>query len=299
MSSDRNSLIRQIREHSSPLEPRPTGLDALLPPLPEIRAVCFDVYGTLLISASGDIGLTLKEYRSATIAEALRETGFSIKGPSGDFADTFYNILRQHSDARRSEGIEFPEIRIDKVWQDFLALLQSGNRLSGHGDPHSAAIAYECRINPVWPMPGAAKLLHELAQRRVPLGIVSNAQFFTPLLFPALLHKNLSDLGFSSDLRIWSYEEQIGKPERSLYQLLAFRLSSLFDLQPHQCLYVGNDMRNDIAPAAASGFRTALFAGDERSLRLRKGDSLVGRTKPDVILTELNQLLTVLPSATE
>ena len=51
-------------------------------------------------------------------------------------------------------------------------------------------------------------------------------------------------------------------------------------------------MRNDIAPAAALGFRTALFAGDRRSLRLREEDAL-GVT-PDAIITSLDQIASVL-----
>jgi putative hydrolase of the HAD superfamily len=60
---------------------------------------------------------------------------------------------------------------------------------------------------------------------------------------------------------------------------------------PDQVLYVGNDMRNDICPAAATGFHTALFAGDKRSLRLREDDRKCARTRPDIIITDLMQLL--------
>ena len=48
-------------------------------------------------------------------------------------------------------------------------------------------------------------------------------------------------------------------------------------------------MRNDIATASAVGFRTALFAGDRRSLRWRTEDGI--KTQPDVVLTELSQIL--------
>jgi putative hydrolase of the HAD superfamily len=50
-------------------------------------------------------------------------------------------------------------------------------------------------------------------------------------------------------------------------------------------------MRNDIAPAKAVGMQTALFAGDRRSLRWRRGDPLVGDELPDMVLTRLPQLL--------
>ena len=39
---------------------------------------------------------------------------------------------------------------------------------------------------------------------------------------------------------------------------------------PGEVLYVGNDMLNDVYAAGQVGFRTALFAGDQRSLRMRQ-----------------------------
>jgi putative hydrolase of the HAD superfamily len=46
-------------------------------------------------------------------------------------------------------------------------------------------------------------------------------------------------------------------------------------------------MLNDISTASAAGCRTALFAGDRRSLRLREGENTV---EPDMIITGLTEL---------
>ena len=60
-------------------------------------------------------------------------------------------------------------------------------------------------------------------------------------------------------------------------------------VRPTETLCIGNDMANDIAPAARLGFRTALFAGDQRSLRWGPGGECddVG---PDIVITDLAQL---------
>jgi putative hydrolase of the HAD superfamily len=53
---------------------------------------------------------------------------------------------------------------------------------------------------------------------------------------------------------------------------------------------LGNDMRNDIVPAARTGFQTVLFAGDARSLRLRSESPECKALRPNAIVTHLAQL---------
>jgi len=50
-------------------------------------------------------------------------------------------------------------------------------------------------------------------------------------------------------------------------------------------------MLNDILPAQRIGFKTALFAGDKRSLRLRPDDARCEDIVPDIIVTDLLQLV--------
>ncbi len=64
-------------------------------------------------------------------------------------------------------------------------------------------------------------------------------------------------------------------------------------IAPQEALYVGNDMLNDIYCAQKTGFKTALFAGDVRSLRLRKNHEEVQGIVPDITITALSQLLDI------
>ena len=50
-------------------------------------------------------------------------------------------------------------------------------------------------------------------------------------------------------------------------------------------------MLNDIFPAQKVGFKTALFAGDQRSLRLRADDPRCRELTPDLVVTDLGQLI--------
>ncbi len=121
------------------------------------------------------------------------------------------------------------------------------------------------------------------------LGIISNSQFYTPLLFPALVDQSLETLGCDPKLSFLSFEHRHAKPGAYLYELARNALEP-YGIAATQTLFVGNDMRNDVAPAAGVGFRTALFAGDQRSLRLRLEDADVARITPDIVVTQLNQI---------
>lgn len=284
-----SDLFRSLNKELLPL---PTGLKPDLSKLPDIRAVVFDIYGTLIISAAGDISLADGAKRGHFIREAIeRETTFEL--PPGDSDDSIAavyleGILNAQND-RRAEGVEFPEVDICEVWDTIL---------DEYGAPQPPevieliAARYECLTNPVWPMPHLKDILAALQENEtIELGIVSNAQFYTLEMFPAFLEgAPLPELGFSDDLQVYSYRLKEGKPSTRLYETLVENLAKR-GIEPAQALFVGNDMRNDIWPAATVGMKTALFAGDARSLRLREDDPRVADVKPDITITELTQLL--------
>lgn len=283
------NLAQRIKNLSSPLQPIDAGAVESLASLDDLQAVLFDVYGTLIISSSGDIGVATAQDSAAAFAEAIK----AVRLPADCITprravDRLREVIGQHHARRRAGGIDYPEVDIREVWSEVLA---AGCDLHPPRDVLEAlTIEYECRVNPTWPMPDLLPTLEALRAAGLKLGIVSNAQFFTPLLFDAFLGQSLSQLGFDPDLRIYSFELLEAKPSTALYQLAAARLRERENIQPHQTLYLGNDMLNDIAPAQQVGFRTALFAGDRRSLRLRPGDQRVAGIRPDMTLTALASL---------
>ncbi|MCC5840299.1 MAG: HAD family hydrolase [Opitutales bacterium] len=287
--------LQRFREQAAahPLEPLATDHPPHLPKLKGIRAVVFDIYGTLVISGSGDISLAEKNDRSAAFKEAFAAVGHPLADGAEGIPAQFFETVRAHQGRIRAERkIEFPEVEIREVWRDFLRELTERKRLPATLPAdliETLAIELECRLNPVAPMPGLAGELSRLQTAGLPLGIVSNAQFYTPIMLEAFLEKPLEAAGFLPDLRVYSFEEREGKPSTALYAKLAAALEK-HDLAPGDVLYVGNDMRNDIGPAAALGFRTALFAGDARSLRLRKEDPALARLQPDLVLHQLQEI---------
>ena len=122
------------------------------------------------------------------------------------------------------------------------------------------------------------------------LGIVSNAQFYTPITLSALCGESLVDLGFNPGFCAWSFAQLAAKPSVSIYESVLDPLWQSAGIRPSETLYVGNDMLKDVWAAAQAGCKTALFAGDERSLRLRRDDQRTRHLCPDLVLTELVQL---------
>jgi putative hydrolase of the HAD superfamily len=139
-------------------------------------------------------------------------------------------------------------------------------------------------------MPGAKETITGLKKAGCFLGIISNAQFFTPLLFEAFLGGPPEKIGFDPRLLIYSFEAGEAKPGAGIFAQGAESLGAL-GITPENCLFAGNDMLTDVYGAASAGFQTVLFAGDGRSLRLRQGEALVQGLRPSLIIRSLTDLL--------
>ena len=292
--SESTELIASIRRLSCQLKPQPTGFPAQLAALADIRAVIFDIYGTLFISGSGDIGPASAEQNEQALREALSVVGLPVEQLRDNSRATqiLVDSIHEAQAVRRSQGIEFPEVDIIAVWQQVLTKLfkQDLNPAFSDAQVRWLAVEYECRTNPVWPMPGMPDILATLRAAGRQLGIVSNAQFYTPLMFQALLDDTPEELGFNPRLCAWSYETLQGKPSVTLFQQVLNELATGHGIRPQQTLYVGNDMLKDIWPATQLGCKTALFAGDRRSLKLREDDERCQGLKPDLVIDHLSQL---------
>ncbi|MFP4446300.1 MAG: HAD family hydrolase [Desulfosudaceae bacterium] len=282
--------VLTITVSTPPLEPLPTGLEpggSLQRPL---RALLFDIYGTLLISASGDIALA-RERLSANTEVAALLARMDIQTPPDELCNRFAAAVQADHARQQEKGIDWPEVVIEEIWADVLGLddLTAARRF---------ALAFEMAVNPVYPMPHAAALLAEIRQTSLTAGIISNAQFYTPLLLAHIFQARPEEAWADPDLLFYSYQHGRAKPSRYMFDQAAAVLERR-GISPGQTLYVGNDMRNDVRPAAESGFQTALFAGDARSLRLREEDGQLNDTRPDLVITDLAQLRKYLPPAVQ
>jgi putative hydrolase of the HAD superfamily len=274
-----------FRSYVTPLKPRPTGERQSGRLTGQLHCILFDIYGTLLISGSGDIGTAEKTARDLSKLTGLLEK-YHIPGSGKDFRDMLFEHIRKEHDRIKKSGIEFPEVNIVRIWESVIGPMS---------DEHIRAFAleFEMIVNPVYPMPHLADLLAACRRNKIKMGIISNAQFYTQLLLEWFLKSDLKSLGFTSDLVFLSYLFGQGKPSPYLFKRAREQLDS-YGIEPDSVLYLGNDMLNDIYPAHRSGFQTALFAGDARSLRRRRDDPRCSGLTPDLVVTDLNQVADLL-----
>lgn len=305
MEKDYLNYIRAFLDDSVIMKPMPTLLKPFIRKDPAIKAFVFDVYGTLLISASGDIDES--EFSTENISRALHSAGILISAAVADQAALLTEILeefrqevREFHEKQRSEELPYPEVDILQIWEKIILTREKQDQfvLDGPLCIKCFTFVFEVLSNRIYPMPGMKELLKQLAGQRYPLGIISNAQFYTPVIMNFFLHDTITEdeavSPFDPDLTIFSYKFMRSKPDLYLFELLRDQCNRKYGMFPDEILFVGNDMFRDIYPAFLSGFKTALFAGDTKSLRLRQDKPELKKIVPDYIITDLKQLLTIL-----
>lgn len=293
---DFTDLHKRFIQLSEPLEPIDTKTIPALQALEEIHVIAYDFYGTLFISGVGDIGIDDGNVNAELLSETLENSGVEITdNRAGSEGFNIYNqVVESHIQDLKDQGIEYPEPDIRNVWKQVLKKMDEQDLVNYEHDDSIydiVSVEFEARMNPVWPMEDAEDTLNHFKKKGVTQGIISNSQFYTPIVLEALTGLSLKELGLEEKLLHWSYKENLKKPGLQFYDDFIKKLKEFDDsLEPSNVLYVGNDMLKDVYPAHHFGMKTALFAGDKRSLKWRRDDDRCADIQPDLIITELDQL---------
>jgi len=276
--------------------------------LTDIRAVIFDVYGTLvnywreemndetgrrnlLINACGRVAslFGFTDYLVAMNPEAL---------PENTLYDLYCGLIALRREKARRPGIANPEIKVEEVWNTIILMLKrhgfQPDPASGMNDDLSRHVAYAYNFFSLGRRlyPGITEALSGLRDASITLGIVSNAQFYTPIDLTLLIrdqsegiYEDFNEL-FDPDFTIFSFEWGAAKPDMLLFRKLYDALYER-DILPQQTVFAGNDLALDVEPAAVAGMKTALFTGDSRSAYFHDRE---GAVLPDIVFSSFNEL---------
>jgi putative hydrolase of the HAD superfamily len=305
MEKDYLQYIREFLGESVLMKPAPTHLKPFVRKDTSIKAFVFDVYGTLLISASGDIDESV--ISTDNVNQAFQAAGIEIANGVvdsqqllTDIIGSFRQSVRDFHENERTEEKPYPEIDILKVWEEIIIEYAEKERIKLNGPLciKCFTFVFEVLSNRIYPMPGMKEVIEQLHHNGYPLGIISNAQFYTPVILNFFLHNTISEAEevppFDPGITVFSYKYKRSKPDSILFERVKEQCRKQYNLFADEILFIGNDMYRDIYPASLAGFKTALFAGDTKSLKLRQEKQELKKVVPDFIVTDLRQILSVM-----
>ena len=296
----------------APPKPDPVKAKPHVARLRGVRAVLWNVYGTLLAIPFGE--LVFEHPQPFVMSMALEKTiaefkmWASMSRKPGAPSEYMLHLYRTQLDEQRlapSPGEKHPELIADRLWEGLIKKLFQKDYTFDAGfygslNEYSRKVAYffHASLQGTACYPGAAAALRAVADAGLVQGLCGDGQGFTPVQVQRGLDAQAGgrlDAAVPPDLQVLSYEVRGKKPSERLFQLALDRLEK-YDVGPAEVLHVGSRIDKDLAPAKKLGMKTALFAGDRTSLAASRDQLKDRATKPDVLLTDLGQIADVIGS---
>jgi FMN phosphatase YigB (HAD superfamily) len=278
--------------------------------LPEVRAVTWSVYGTLLAIAEADL---LFEHPHKFIMDlALDKTIQEFKmwkamtrkpGQPAAYMRSIYGNVLDEQRLQPTTSEKHPEFVAEKLWESIIKKLleneytfDAGSYGSLNDFSRKVAYFYHANLQGTKCYPGAAKALQHVKEAGLTQGLLADGQCFTALQLERGLKAEdasaiLADL-VPPQFRVLSCEVRARKPSARLFREMLSRLHAA-GIATGEVLHIGNSLERDVAPARKLGLKTGLFAGDKHSLQGKAEQLQEPKTRPDVLLTELPQIAEV------
>lgn len=296
----------------SPPKPEPAKAAPYVKPLSGIRAVTWNIYGTLLRISDGDLLLETPQPLRMQIAlektiEEFKMWGSMHRKPGAPWEAMHQQYMRFVEERRmagtRQKG-DVPEVNLAEVWSKLLEQLEQKDYQYDHafyGDlealSEKVAYFFHSSLQGVEAAANALAALSQVASADIQQALLADAQPFTiPQTLRALRKQGSLPAGgslFAADCSALSYQEGVRKPSTSLFAACLKRFAQ-HGIEPEQVLHVSNRLPDDLAVAKRAGMCTALYAGDKLSLKATKEEVLDPECKPDRLLTDLGQIRDIL-----
>lgn len=313
LSLDQYSDYLETRDLIWPAPPVPVPVKArpYLVRMPEVRAVLWTVYGTLLNITEGDLKFWVENELMINVALDKTITEFkmwqSMSRKPGQPAEYMRELYRKAYDEQRllpSKSEKHPETLAERVWEGLVKKLMLKEYKFDAGffgslNEYSKKIAFyfHTSMQGIGCYAGAAQTLRELNQRGIIQGLLTDGQCFTPTQLRRCLRQHESEFDLDEVMplpyRVISADCKARKPSDTLIGRAVEVLGGK-GIEPNEILHVGSNVERDIFPAKEYGMKTALFAGDKSTLVASAEQLKDAKYRPDALITELPQLADVL-----
>jgi hypothetical protein len=294
----------------APPAPEPVKARPHLVRLPEVRAVLWNVYGTLLNIAGGELWFEHPQpfVMSVALDKTIQEFKMwgSMSRKPGQPSEYLQQLYARELIEQRTVpggGERYPEVASERLWESLIKkLLQKDYQFDagffGSLNEFSRKVAYffHASLQGTACYKRAAQALRSVVEAGLTQGLLADGQCFTPVQ----LQRGLAAQGpearleglLSDGLTVLSHEARAKKPSERLFRQALSRLSER-GIAPGQVLHVSSRLQPDLVPARRLGMRTALFAGDRGSLQATAEQLNQPASRPDVLLTKLKQIADV------
>jgi len=296
-----------------PAPPTPEAAKAKphLPTMRGVRAVLWNVYGTLLAIPFGELvfehptQLIMDVALDKTIDEFRMWSAMSRKpGQPSEYMRHLYLQELLKGKGVGSGGERFPEQLSERIWEALLKKLMHKDYKFDAGfygsiNEFSKKVAYffHASLQGTAAQPGAAAALKLVADAGCEQGLLADAQCFTVAQLGRALKIQDNALAFDelfpAARRSLSCEVKARKPSDSLFRHAVQQLAGR-GIRAENVLHVGSRLARDIAPAKKVGMRTALYVGDKAALEATADALKDPAQRPDAMVTELSQIAQLL-----
>lgn len=295
-----------------PLAPVPVKATPSCQPLAGIRAVLWDVYGTLLRVTEGRFRILPEQEIRLQVAldKTIHEFNmwnylYRKPGPPWQSLIGIYCSTVERMQMRAVAAGDTPEVNLVDVWAGLIIkLLEKDYPIDEgrYGPPEAFAekVAYffHCSLQGLSARDAAAEVARYITEVGYVQGCLADGQSFTSLQLQRCLSQQAELPSLAALFRpaalVYSSEFGVRKPSGTLFQAAVARLAGQ-GISADQILHVSCRLQSDLIPARKAGMKTALLVAEKDGLEVAKELLRDPATRPDRLLTDLEQLRELLP----
>lgn len=281
-------------------------------PLPGIRMVLWDVYGTLLRVSEGRFQTFPAEEVRLQIAldKTIHEFNMwnHMYRKPGPPWQSLIGLYRTTTERLAMVGTQrkgdFTDVDLTDVWQAIIQRLfekeyQIDEGLYGDLREFSEKVAYffHCCLQATEAQQGAVQAMTDLCGAGILQGLLADGQGFTLVQLLRALGQQatlppLYEL-FRPQTLILSTHLGIRKPSKTLFEHAVNQARSV-GVSPSEILHISCRLQTDLVPARAVGMKTALLAAEKSGLEVTAELLKDPASRPDRLLTHLSQVASLI-----